>query len=71
MAAWLFGSMPLRTTFSTTPRGGVMPSFFQVSCRLSDGRDARYRSTSGLIAAMSKLPAKTNVKSLASAKRSL
>ena len=48
-----------------------MPSFFQVSCRLSDGSEARYRSTSGLIAAMSKLPAKTNVKSLASAKRSL
>ena len=71
MAAWLFGSTPFLTTFSTTPVGGRIPTSFHVSFRRSDGSEPRYRSTRGFIVARSKVPTKTKVKSLASAKRSL
>ena len=39
IAAWLFGSMPFSTCFSTTPVGGRTPTSFHVSLRRS-GRQA-------------------------------
>ena len=71
MIVFAFGSTPLCTTLSTTPFGGVPPLSLNVSLRPIDGSDARYFSTSGLSVTVSTLPTNTNVKSLASAKRSL
>ena len=71
MAVWLFGSSPLRTSFWTTPAGGSIPRSRQVSCRSIAGSDPRYLSTRGSMAAISRLPTKTKVKSPASANRSL
>src|SRR5674476_1031961 len=64
-----FGSVPLRTTFSTTPVGGLMPTSFHVSFRPVLGKVARYCSANGLSATVSTFPTNTKVKSLASAKR--
>ena len=71
ITVFAFGSMPLCTTRSTTPVGGVMPLSLNVSFRPVFGSDARYFVTSGLRLTVSTFPTMTNVKSLASAKRSL
>ncbi len=63
--------MPFFTVFSTTPLGGAMPTSFHVSLRPAEGSDARYFSTSGLMTSGVKVPTKMNVKSPASANRSL
>ena len=47
-----------------------MPLSFTFSCRLSDGSEARYCSTSGRTESGLKLPTRKKVKPLASAKRS-
>ena len=71
IATWLLGSMPFSTVFWTIVVGVCTPTSFQLSRRWVAGSAPRYRSTSGCIVGRSKLPMKMNVKSLASANRSL
>jgi hypothetical protein len=52
------GSTPFSTFFTTTLSGVRTPTSFQLSLRLIDGSDPKYRSTSGLMVARSKLPTK-------------